>query len=226
MESSEILLEQAIKILEGHKLLENRWAIGGGTVLGIYLNHRTSRDIDIFIEDLQYLPALSPRLNDDAAEALDYVEDHRFISLTFPAGKIDFIACPQITDFTPKESLFFDRKVRLEHSVEIVSKKIFFRGQRVLPRDVFDLAAVYNSDEKQNLIASLQRMPDKVNTFYQSFIKQLQDRGFAPYSTTRRETILPGGEPLIGKEFLLCKELLGNIDTRYKFIDSGFLDRQ
>lgn len=47
MENSEILLEQAIKILEGHELPENRWAIGGGTVLGIYLNHRTSQDIDI-----------------------------------------------------------------------------------------------------------------------------------------------------------------------------------
>lgn len=221
MENSEILLEQAIKILEGHELPENRWAIGGGTVLGIYLNHRTSQDIDIFIDDLQFLSVLSPRLNDDAAEALDYIEDSRFISLTFPAGKIDFIACPQITDFTPKERLFFSRKVRLEHAVEIVSKKLFFRGHRVLPRDVFDLAAVYDSAEKQNLIASLRRMPDKVNIFYQAFIKQLQDGDFAPYSAARRETILPGGEPLIGKEFLLCKELLGKIDIAYKFHDDA-----
>jgi hypothetical protein len=38
------------------------WILGGGTALMLYANHRFSRDIDAFIDDPQYLAALSPRL--------------------------------------------------------------------------------------------------------------------------------------------------------------------
>lgn len=216
MENSKILLEQTIKILHSSNLLENRWAIGGGTVLGMYFNHRMSHDIDVFLDDPQYLSVLSPRLNDEIEEALRYVEDSRFISLTFPAGKIDFIICPQITDFISRERLFFGHKIRLEHPVEIVSKKIYFRGNRVYPRDIFDLATVYNSAERKNLIASLQKMPDKVDEFYQGLTDRFKDKTYLPYSKENGDMILPGGKSLIGKEFQLCKDLLCKINAKYR----------
>ena len=51
------------------------WTFGGGTVLMLRLNHRHSRDIDLFVPDPQYLGHVTPRLS-DAAENLtaDYVE--------------------------------------------------------------------------------------------------------------------------------------------------------
>lgn len=67
------------------------WAVGGGTVLSHYYDHRLSKDIDIFINDPQFLSSLSPRLNEIANEAAGYDETGSFISLTFPEGEVDFM---------------------------------------------------------------------------------------------------------------------------------------
>ena len=40
-----------------------RWALGGGTALMLHHHHRDSKDIDLFIDDPQYLGLLSPRLS-------------------------------------------------------------------------------------------------------------------------------------------------------------------
>lgn len=62
--NSKILLNRAIKILDYAGIDISSWAIGGGTVLAHYYNHRLSKDIDIFIDDMQLLNSLSPRFND------------------------------------------------------------------------------------------------------------------------------------------------------------------
>ena len=51
--NSKILLQHAIKILKETPIKEHDWAIGGGTVLAYFYHHRLSKDIDIFIQDLQ-----------------------------------------------------------------------------------------------------------------------------------------------------------------------------
>lgn len=40
-----------------------RWTFGGGTVLMLRINHRHSKDIDLFVSDPQFLPYVSPRLS-------------------------------------------------------------------------------------------------------------------------------------------------------------------
>src|SRR5437660_12935442 len=49
--------------------------------------HRLSQDVEIFINDPQFSGYLTPRLN-PTAEALtsNYVEDSRFVKLSFPEG--------------------------------------------------------------------------------------------------------------------------------------------
>ncbi len=42
------------------------WSFGGGTVLMLRLNHRRSKDVDIFIADHQLLGLFNPRLSDKA----------------------------------------------------------------------------------------------------------------------------------------------------------------
>ena len=94
-ERSQILLERASRILENTSMELADWEIGGGTVLAHYSQHRLSKDIDIFIDDVQKLSSISPRFNDAAEDALDYDEMTNYISLTFPEGKVDFIKCAQ-----------------------------------------------------------------------------------------------------------------------------------
>jgi len=80
MENSKILLDHAIYALSSTSIASNQWSIGGGTVLANYFNHRISKDIDVFINDAQCLTELSPRVNDECDNALDYDEMSNFIS--------------------------------------------------------------------------------------------------------------------------------------------------
>jgi Nucleotidyl transferase AbiEii toxin, Type IV TA system len=42
----------------------DRWTFGGGTALMLHIGHRESRDVDIFLEDAQFLPFLDPQKRD------------------------------------------------------------------------------------------------------------------------------------------------------------------
>ncbi len=68
------------------------WSFGGGTVLMLRINHRASKDIDLFVPDPQCLGYVNPRLS-DAAESIttDYEENAEFIKLHLPAGEIDIV---------------------------------------------------------------------------------------------------------------------------------------
>ena len=122
-----------------------RWVWGGGTVLAYLHRHRVSRDVDIFLHDPQLLTYLSPRLN-EASEALttDYVEMSHFLKLRLAQGEIDFIIGPRLTDL-PLLSLAVDgRHLPAEHPVEVVAKKLFYRGDSLAARDLFDVTLVMN----------------------------------------------------------------------------------
>lgn len=87
LSDTQSLLKRALRILGNATLPETHWALGGGTVLAHYYQHRRSKDIDIFIDDAQCLARLSPRLNDLSEDALDYAEMGHYISLTFPEDR-------------------------------------------------------------------------------------------------------------------------------------------
>lgn len=211
MVNSEILLVRAVHALEQAGLMESDWSVGGGTVLCQYFNHRISKDIDIFLENVQNLGALSPRINEAFESALDYDEMANYLSLTFSEGKIDFIAASSITGYSSSKQLFFGQEVFLDHPVEIVVKKIYFRGDRVLPRDLFDLAVVYESGYRNSLVEALRKMQDKVFLFEEAFRELSQRAGYKLYSEEFAESILLGGKGLILKEADICRELLHEV---------------
>lgn len=69
-----------------------RWTFGGGTVLMLRLDHRHSRDIDLFVPDPQYLGHVTPRLCQVAEDlTTDYVEAAGFVKLLLPTGEIDVV---------------------------------------------------------------------------------------------------------------------------------------
>ena len=123
------LLPHALRILEdikAHGTNELFWTLGGGTVLMFRYAHRLSKDIDIFVPDPQYLGFVTPRLSDIAAEvASQYVEDQSsYVKLIRPEGEIN------------------GQEIRVETAVEIVAKKLWYRGDRATARDLFDLSLV------------------------------------------------------------------------------------
>ena len=122
--------------------------IGGGTVLMFRFEHRLSRNIDFFLHDVQWLSLLTPRLNETtAAMVTDYVEQANGIKLVLPHGDIDFVVAGTVTDAAPRETLeFMGRTFRLETTTEILAKKLFFRAERLQPRDVFDLVVAAERD--------------------------------------------------------------------------------
>jgi hypothetical protein len=142
----ETLLQRAFVLIDstsasGKALTD--WSFGGGTVLMLRHHHRFSKDIDIFIPDPQYLNYLSPRLN-DKAEALttDYVEEANSLKLRFAEGEIDFVASAPLTEDPTVTETLLGRPVQVETSTEIVSKKLWHRGDRITARDIFDVAMV------------------------------------------------------------------------------------
>ena len=119
------------------------WSFGGGTVLMLRLNHRHSKDIDLFVPDPQYLGHFSPRLT-DVAEALttEYEEAAEYIKFFLPAGEIDVVVGTPLTEDPWHPVEYLGRTIRVESSAEIVAKKMHHRGQMAKARDLFDLCAV------------------------------------------------------------------------------------
>jgi hypothetical protein len=123
------------------------WTFGGGTVLMLRLNHRHSRDIDLFVPDPQYLGHVTPRLC-DAAEALttEYVEAAEYVKFLMPTGEIDIVVGGSLTA-QPWEPVAHDgRRILVETNAEIIAKKLYHRGNQAKARDLFDLCAVADLD--------------------------------------------------------------------------------
>ncbi len=91
----EVLFQRALVLIDDVRKLGppvHEWTFGGGTVLMRRHRHRLSKDIDIFIDNPEFIGYLTPRLS-DVAESLttNYVEDTEFLKLAFPEGEIDFV---------------------------------------------------------------------------------------------------------------------------------------
>ena len=142
----EILFKHALVLIEDVRskgIPADDWTFGGGTVPMRRYRHRLSKDVDIFINDAQFLGYLSPRLS-PAAESLttDYAEDSNFVKLAFPEGEIDFVAASPLTAAPANAEILFGQRFLVETSAEIVAKKIWHRGAEITARDIFDFAMV------------------------------------------------------------------------------------
>lgn len=148
------LLRTALTILAGRSITPDDWTFGGGTALALFLHHRESRDIDIFLSDAQLLSLLTPRLNEEVAGGVsDYTEGSSFLKLKYPEGEVDFILAPFLTRNPWTLIELEGLKVRVETPEEIIIKKLFYRAETLRARDVVDTAAVF-AIRKKYLLAS------------------------------------------------------------------------
>lgn len=111
--------------------------LGGGTRLMLAIEHRLSDDVDLFIDDPQWISYLSPRLNDAVEELVnEYDEQANVLKIQFPEGEIDYIVSGQLLGL-PSESAP-ETSYQLEPVAEVLAKKLFYRGYCLTPRDLFD----------------------------------------------------------------------------------------
>jgi hypothetical protein len=149
-----LLLHRAVEGLDRLRKADQPvppWVLGGGTALMLHAGHRLSKDIDIFIDDPQYLPFLSPRLGgEDIWSCEGFEEAAQHLKLVFSGGEIDFIVGGSVTDL-PSEQKTVDMAeigrpvsyvIDIEHPVEIALKKLTYRGRMLKVRDIFDIAVV------------------------------------------------------------------------------------
>jgi len=160
-----VLFDLAIDILkhfnEANGFLP-QWSFGGGTALMLQIDHRESHDIDLFLNDPQYLPFLNPetqgiKLN-RAPDSYQVGTD--VLKLAYEdLGEIDFICCDNILSESSVVSDVRGHAVALETPAEIIAKKVFYRGWNFQPRDMFDLAAVAEHFGSDYVISALKQCP-------------------------------------------------------------------
>ncbi|GAA7507953.1 nucleotidyl transferase AbiEii/AbiGii toxin family protein [Helicobacter pylori] len=125
---------------------------GGGTALSMYyFQHRLSFDIDLFVNDAQYLGFFSPKLwIDDRAhfDSARYIDQHNHIGIT----NKDNIKIDILIDYASNEGYIDDSKkifafdIYIESLENIIAKKITFRKTDNKTRDIFDIAVALHND--------------------------------------------------------------------------------
>lgn len=206
---TELLLEKAIKILEYANIDNSQWSMGGGTILMLRYHHRLSKDVDIFVSNTQYFNGLSPKLNDVAEDADFYQEGERFISLSYPEGKIDFVKAFQVSDYLPTLKHVFNQNIFVDDDIEIVTKKVFFRGASLHPRDLYDLATVYLGPRRSELVNALINIPEQLQEFHDAL--QRVGPGFSFSEDYGLDLVLDIPLGLKGREVDICIDLCNEV---------------
>ncbi|QND54705.1 nucleotidyl transferase AbiEii/AbiGii toxin family protein (plasmid) [Phyllobacterium sp. 628] len=146
-----------------HQIIEG-WSFGGGTAMMIQIDHRESHDVDIFLPDPQFLSYLDPQKQNFEFEVVphDYGGDGTgFLKIAFADGEIDFIVGPAMTEAPTIAREIENEIVLLETVPEIITKKIYYRGSSIKPRDIFDIAAAGETDAN-SIISALRSYPKQV----------------------------------------------------------------
>ncbi|MET7243867.1 nucleotidyl transferase AbiEii/AbiGii toxin family protein [Methylobacterium sp. EM32] len=125
----------------------------------LQIDHRESHDIDLFLDDPQLLPFLNPTTQNYQIDKFpdEYQTDGSHVIKMFfeNIGEIDFICCGSLTENPAYISEVDGRQVSLETPAEIIAKKIHYRGSRLQPRDMFDIAAVVQACGQDQVVGAL-----------------------------------------------------------------------
>jgi hypothetical protein len=121
-----------IRQVNSEQSIIDYWTLGGGTAMMLQIDHRESRDMDIFLPDPQLLPFLDPQKHDFKFEIWPADSDSdgtSFLKLAFEdIGEIDFIVGNSKTSSPTAPSIIEGESVLLETIPEIITKKIIIAG--------------------------------------------------------------------------------------------------
>jgi len=154
-----------IRQVNAEQSVIDHWTFGGGTAMMLQIDHRESRDVDIFLLDPQFLPLLDTQKHDFVFE-IDPIactgDGARFLRLAFEnIGEIDFIVGGSLTSMPSRSTAIEGENVQLETIPEVIAKKIYHRGSNIKPRDIFDIAAA-GLEHANSIIDELRRYKNQV----------------------------------------------------------------
>jgi nucleotidyltransferase AbiEii toxin of type IV toxin-antitoxin system len=154
-----------IRQVNSKESIIDNWTFGGGTAMMLQIDHRESHDVDIFLPDPQVLPFLDPQTHDFTFEIqpTDHKGDGaKSLKLVFEnIGAIDFIVGGSLTSTPTKSTTVEGEVVQLETIPEIITKKVYYRGSSIQPRDIFDIAAGGDA-HADSIISELKQYKDEV----------------------------------------------------------------
>ena len=153
-----------IRQVNSEQSIIDHWTFGGGTAMMLRINHRESRDVDIFLPDPQALAFLDPQKREFQFELRPIAstgDGARSLRVVFDIGEIDFIVAGAMTSSPTTQANIEDQTVLLETVPEIVAKKIYHRGSSIRPRDIFDIAAA-GDQHADSLVKELRNYRDRV----------------------------------------------------------------
>ena len=151
------------------------------------VQHRDSKDVDLFVTDPQLLGYLSPRLAGETVWGTEeYDEATNMLKLRYPEGEIDIIVAGAVSDLKTEIFEFEGSEIRIEHPVEIVLKKLVYRDTDFKPRDIFDTAIVLHEhgDELRDQLhlvsnskaALLERITSMPQNYFEAAMEELDIR--------------------------------------------------
>jgi len=185
------LQTRVLTILAG---FEPPFILGGGGALAIYFDHRKTRDLDLFWEDIEALaglPQLIQRRLEDAGVAISVVQQSPgFVRLrasdVSSAINIDLVADPTERLERPLVVSIGDREIAAESPRDLLVNKLCALLSRSELRDLFDIGV---------LIANGLSLDDAIHS------APRKDGGFSP---------------------LTLAWVLQNLDVRSLTVASGF----
>ena len=131
------------------------WRFTGGSALATLYDHRYSRDADLFfttpIDILETERLIQERFGYTTKATGGYS-----LKVFLPQGShVDLVNVNPLTRLPVLPFEFEGQMVDREHPVEILAKKIRFRGGEATPRDIFDYATIIDLDDGQWLNAAI-----------------------------------------------------------------------
>lgn len=162
------------------------WDLGGGTALMLSINHRVSKDVDIFFENARALKLLAPSINPLTKCICDESQQpgHYIKLVKYDKGEIDFLVSRTFED-RPNKSYEFSHNgstqaISVETPKEIISKKIFHRASQFTIRDIFDTASIALKSPTSLIHLSLdvlEKLPlaiDRIHTLRDEYKQDIQ----------------------------------------------------
>ena len=134
---------------------EGRLMLGGGTVLAARWKHRNSNDIDLLLPDRENLKDTGPGGQRDLARATggEYEEiAPTQVKIAFENGKLDLAAIEPLLPGLEKKTNVDGRDVTVLANAQILRGK-FFRTDKAVTRDAFDIAVASEADPRSLRIA-------------------------------------------------------------------------
>lgn len=172
-------IEDAYKFLpqKNHSLIR----FGGGTALAIYYyQHRLSFDIDLFVTDMQVLNYLSPKHWIDETNKFNsssYIDLSHHIRVLEKKNniKIDVLVSQSSTSsyLVDDSKKLFNETIYVESIEDIIAKKIIYRRNDNLTRDIIDIAISIKHKENflETMLASRLINKEDLEELYGSLLR-------------------------------------------------------